>query len=284
MGDERDERMTEPALRRDRTARAAPPQAPPSGKAPRHAKPRQRVSIVGVFGELLITAGVLTLLYVGWQMYLGDLIFGAQANAEGQELSEQWAEQFQESLPETTPAPTEEPAAEAAPPEPVILPEPTGTEDFAIMRIPRFGSDYEWIMAGGVTRAGTLDNFRIGHYPGSKMPGEVGNFAVAGHRTTYGAPFNRIAELHVGDAIVIETPAGWYTYRFRTLEYVTPDEVEVLLPVPQMPDVPANGRYITMTSCSPMFSLAERIVAYGVFESFQPYADGPPASLTEGVS
>jgi sortase A len=284
VGDERDERMTEPALRRDRTARAAPPQAPPSGKAPRHAKPRQRVSIVGVFGELLITAGVLTLLYVGWQMYLGDLIFGAQANAEGQELSEQWAEQFQESLPETTPAPTEEPAAEAAPPEPVILPEPTGTEDFAIMRIPRFGADYAWTMAGGVTRAGTLDNFRIGHYPGSKMPGEVGNFAVAGHRTTYGAPFNRIAELHVGDAIVIETPAGWYTYRFRTLEYVTPDEVEVLLPVPQMPDVPANGRYITMTSCSPMFSLAERIVAYGVFESFQPYADGPPASLTEGVS
>ena len=65
------------------------------------------------------------------------------------------------------------------------------------------------------------------------MPGEVGNFAVAAHRTTYGKPFNRIAELHVNDAIVVETADGWYTYRFRTLEYVTPDEVEVLLPVPQ---------------------------------------------------
>ena len=74
------------------------------------------------------------------------------------------------------------------------------------------------------------------------MPGEAGNFAVAAHRTTWGKPFNRIAELHVDDAIVIETPDGWYTYRFRTLEYVTPDEVEVLLPVPQAMDVPAGDR------------------------------------------
>lgn len=241
---------------------------------------------MGVFGELLITAGVITLLYVGWQMWLGDLIYGAQSNAAAEELSEQWAEQNQDELPEAVPTPSEaavEPAAEA-PVEPVILPEPEGTEDFGIMRIPRFGPDYAWRMAGGVTRAGTLDNFRIGHYPGSPMPGEVGNFAVAAHRTTYGAPFNRIAELRVGDAIVIETQAGWYTYRFRSLEYVTPDEVEVLLPVPQMENMPANARYITMTSCSPMFSLAERIVAYGVFESFQPYSAGPPASLTEGVT
>ena len=52
-------------------------------------------------------------------------------------------------------------------------------------------------MAGGVTRARTLDPIGIGHYPGTKMPGEVGNFAVAAHRTTWGKPFNRIAELHV---------------------------------------------------------------------------------------
>ena len=87
------------------------------------------------------------------------------------------------------------------------------------------------------------------------MPGEMGNFALAAHRTTWGKPFNRIAEIHVGDAIVIETPDGWYTYRFRTLEYVQPSAVEVILPVPQEVGVEANDRYLTMTSCSPMYSL-----------------------------
>ena len=106
------------------------------------------------------------------------------------------------------------------------------------MRIPRFGADYAWQIAGGVTRARTLDPIGIGHYPGTPMPGDVGNFALAAHRTTWGAPFNRIAELHVNDAIVVETAEGWYTYRFRTLEYVTPSEVEVLLPVPQVEGAP----------------------------------------------
>jgi len=134
-------------------------------------------------------------------------------------------------------------------------------------------------MAGGVSRPVTLDPIGIGHYPGTAMPGQPGNFAVAAHRTTWGAPFNRIAELRLNDAIVVETADGWYTYRFRTLEYVTPDQVDVLLPVPQAMDVPAGTAYITMTSCSPMYSLAERIVAYGVFESFTPRSAGEPASL-----
>ena len=130
----------------------------------------------------------------------------------------------------------------------------------------------------------TLDPIGIGHYPGTPMPGAEGNVALAAHRTTFGKPFNRIADLRVGDAIVIETQDGWYTYRFRTLEYVTPDEIEVTLPVPQQEGVAANGRYLTMTICSPMYSLAERIVGYSVFESFTPRSAGAPASLTEAVA
>ena len=118
-----------------------------------------------------------------------------------------------------------------------------------------------------------------GRYPGTKLPGEPGNFALAAHRTTWGKPFNRIADLRLNDAIIVETQDGWYTYRFRTLEYVTPNEVEVLLPVPQAMDVPAGTAYITLTSCSPMFAMTERIVAYGVFESFTPRTAGEPASL-----
>lgn len=240
----------------------------------------------GVLGELLITAGVLTLLYVGWQLWIGDLIYGAQRNAAGQEISEEWAQEYVAPAPSET-APTETEAPDAEPPvavEPVILPEPADAEVFGIMHIPRFGAGYQVPMAGGVSRARTLDPIGIGHYPGTKMPGEIGNFAVAAHRTTYGKPFNRIAELHVNDAIIIETADGWYTYRFRTLEYVTPSEVEVLLPVPQVQDAPPGSRYITLTSCSPMFAMTERIVAYGVFESFTPRADGAPAALTDGVA
>ena len=111
------------------------------------------------------------------------------------------------------------------------------------------------------------------------MPGQTGNFTMAAHRTTWGKPFNQLDRLRLNDAIVIETEQGWYTYRFRTLEYVTPDSVNVLDPVPQEPGAPASGRYITLTACSPLYSLAERIVAYGVFESFQPRALGAPASL-----
>jgi sortase A len=254
---------------------------------PRARTRRRRVSVAGVLGELLITAGVLTLLYVGWQLWIGDMIFGAQRNAVGQDLSQQWEQEYAGPAPSASPSASPSAApdapAEPAPVEPVILPEAGDGETFAVMRIPRFGADYAWQVAGGVTRERTLDPIGIGHYPGTPMPGAVGNFAVAAHRTTWGAPFNRIAELHVGDAIVVETADGWYTYRFRTLEYVEPTEVDVLLPVPQVPDAPAGSRYITMTSCSPMYAMTERIVAYGVFESFTPRASGTPASLTEGV-
>jgi sortase A len=247
-------------------------------RAPRR---RRRVSFFGVLGELFITAGVVVLMYVAWQMWIGDWIQGAQANAASHSLSEEWAQEASVPSPDpepTTPAATAEPVPASV--DPPVLPQPGDAETFGVMYIPRFGADYSREIAGGVTRSRTLDTNRIGHYPDAAMPGEVGNFAVAAHRTTYGAPFNRLAELHVGDAIVVETPDGWYTYRFRTLEYVTPDQVEVLLDVPQKPDVPATGeRYLTMTSCSPMFSLAERIVGYSVFESFTPRSAGPPASL-----
>ncbi|MEZ5111868.1 MAG: class E sortase [Microbacteriaceae bacterium] len=244
------------------------------------ARGHRRVGVTGVLGEILLSLGVVVLLYVVWQMWVGDWIYGAQNNAAGRELSAQWEQEH--SGPDALPIPDLDPdakPAEGPAVPPVLLPEPADAEIFALMRVPRWGDDYATAIAGGVSRARTLDHIGIGHYPGTQMPGELGNFALAAHRTTWGAPFARIADLRVGDPIVIEAPDGWYTYRFRTLEYVKPDEVDVLLPVPQAPGVEANERYITLTSCSPRFSLAERIVAYGVFEGFQPRADGPPASL-----
>ncbi len=239
-----------------------------------------------------MTAGVVALLFVAWQLWIGDFIIGAEHNSEASALSQQWADAGTAApTPTFTPTPSGTPTPSAAPTpsatpaaEPVVLPDAGDAQVFGIMRIPRFGSDYAVKVAGGVTRAGTLDPIGIGHYPGTPMPGAVGNVAFAAHRTTYGKPFNRIADLHIGDAIVIETEDGWYTYRFRTLEYVAPDAVDVLLPVPQESGVAADGRYLTMTSCSPMFSRAERIIAYSVFDSYTPRAAGEPASLTEAVT
>ena len=259
--------------KRDRSARAV--------------RAHRRPSVVGVLGEVLLTLGVVTLLYVVWQLWIGDVIYGAQRTADAHSLSEEWQQEYEASAAASpTPSPTASDTAEPTPAavEPVILPQPADAEIFGTMLIPRFGSDYNVSIAGGVTRSGTLDPIGIGHYPGTNMPGEAGNFAVAAHRTTWGKPFNRIADLHVGDAIVIDTPGGWYTYRFRTLEYVPPSAVEVLLPVPQVTGAAPGERYMTMTSCSPMYAMSERIVAYSVFESFTPRASGPPASLTDGVT
>lgn len=249
--------------------------AVPETRRERRRRTRSRATFTSVLGELLLTAGVLVLLFVAWQMWIGDIIIAAQNNEKGNALSQEWAQQPAPDPPEAT---TDEETGETWY-EPPILDHPDEGEVFANMRIPRFGDDYNVQIAGGTSRAVTLDKIGIGLYTQSKMPGEVGNFALAGHRTTWGKPFNQLDKLQLGDAIVVETEEGWYTYRFRTLEYVEPTEVEVLLDVPQMPDVETGERYITLTACSPLYSLAERIIAYGVFESFQPRSEGEPDSL-----
>ncbi|MBG9885344.1 MULTISPECIES: class E sortase [Bacteria] len=249
----------------------------PSRRAARR-RPRPRITVTGVLGELLLTAGVLVLLFVAWQMWVGDWIMAAEGDAKGNEVSQEWAKE----PPPAPPALLPDSSGDAPEYEAPLLKAPADGEYFAQMIIPRFGADYNRTIAGGVTRPVTLDNGWIGVYPQSGMPGQVGNFSVAGHRTTWGKPLNQVDQLRLNDPIVIETRDGWYVYRFRTLEYVTPDRVSVLDPVPEAPGAQDGGKYITLTACSPLYSLAERIVAYGVFDRFQPRANGAPAELTEG--
>lgn len=234
-----------------------------------------------MLGEILLTLGVVVLLYVAWQIWIGDVIYGQTSRAEAQELSAQWA---QSAPVAPAPEPTADPETQTVTYEPAAVPRDEDGVPWAIMRVPRWGSDYEIKIAGGVSKPRTLDRTWIGHYLDTEMPGEVGNFGLAAHRTTFGAPFARLPELRVGDPLVIETEAGWYVYRFRNLEYVRPDAYDVLADVPQAPEVAPGERYITLTSCSPKFSMTERIVGYGVFDSFLPRATGEtPAALTEGL-
>ena len=246
------------------TDRASRPQGRRSARAAR--RPRRRVSAVGVLGELLITAGVLVLLFIGWQQWFNDLVVGAEHRDQAAALSEQFELQAASS-----PAPVPDGG------EPPVTAPPAEAQTFANFYVPRFGADYAVPIAGGTSTVRTLNKIGIGHYDDTQMPGEVGNFGIAAHRTTYGAPFNKVADLQAGDKMYVQTADGWYTYVYRNLQYVPATQVSVLQPVPDAPDVSAASgeRLITLTSCNPMFTAQERIVAYGVFESWQPLADVP---------
>ena len=237
--------------------------------------PRARVTVLGVIGEILITVGVVALLYVSWQMWIGDWIIGAEKHKEASALSQSWVATPPSSTASPTPTPSVSPTDAVIP----VQTEPAHGGQFGVMFVPRFGSDWQFTIAAGITRKDILDKGEIGHYPDTPMPGAMGNTVYAAHRWTSGAPFDPIDRLVIGDAIVIQTSDGWYTYRFRTLEYVQDTQVEVLLPVPQQVGIEANGRYLTLTSCAPKLNMLERIIAYAIFEDFTPTADGPPASL-----
>ena len=237
---------------------------------------RKRLNLVGIFGELFITAGVLILLFLGWQLWFNDIVFGNSQRNAAEELSTQWEEDFEATAPPTA---DEETAAGLG--EPIVMDAVAENTEFANLIIPRLGGDYKRPVAEGVGNS-VLNNATLGtgHYASSAMPGGMGNFALASHRTAYGGSFHNIHELIVGDSIFVETEDGWYKYIFRGLEYVKPSGVGVILPVPQQPGVEATERLITLTTCNPFLSSAERIIAYGVYDSWYPRAGGPPAEIS----
>ncbi|MEU9888735.1 class E sortase [Sphaerisporangium sp. NPDC051011] len=137
----------------------------------------------------------------------------------------------------------------------------------ALIRIPRLGRDYEYAVLEGVTS----EDLRRGpgHYPGTAPPGEVGNFVLSGHRTTYAAPFNRIGELRRGDAIIVEAPEARYTYKVSGKQVVDPADVEVIAPVPGHPGRTPSKAVITLTTCHPEYSARQRLIVFGVLSGRQ---------------
>lgn len=162
---------------------------------------------------------------------------------------------------------------------------PAPAEDLAVLRVPAFGTTYANKVAETTDwwTVLNLDEKGIGHYEMTQMPGEPGNFALAGHRS---GPlinsFREVMNLRVGDPLFVETADGWYTYRFRSIEYVLPTETDVLNPFPRMEGAAGEDQILTLTTCHPkMAGSDERAIAYSVFESFQPHSMGAPAELKE---
>lgn len=248
-------------------------------------KRRKRTTIVGVIGELLITAGMLVFLFLGWQLWLNDIIVGEQHRGQAADLSEEWIAERAPDWDSGNAATRDEPVAPVDYGVPIVPTKAANAKEFAIMYVPRFGGDYQRTISEGIDEKLVLDVKGIGRYPDTQMPGENGNFAVAAHRTTYGKPFADIGELRVGDKIIIRTTDAYYTYAFRNMEYVWPSATDVLNPIPREADtVEVTDSIITMTSCNPRFSRAERIIAYGVLESWQPAEAGPPAEIAHLVN
>lgn len=209
---------------------------------------------LGVVGDLLVTAGALLLLFVGWQLWWTDVTADRTQDATVSSLARDFA---------ATPAPTSEHPA------PVAL-----GEAFAILRIPRLGADYARPVLEGTGRATLEDG--IGHYGGTAAPGAVGNFAVAGHRTTYGRPFHDIDRLRTGDTVVVETSTAYSVYAVKRHEIVSPSDVQVIAPVPDEPGVKPTERWMTMTACHPKYSAAQRYIVFAQLVKTYPRADGLP--------
>ena len=210
-----------------------------------------------VLGELMLTIGVVLLLFAFYEAYWTNVESGQLQEEASADLEEQWRNPRQKMEPELG-------------------------EAFAQLYIPTFGSDYHFAIIEGTNEDDLLRG--PGRYVDSQMPGEMGNFAVAGHRVGKGAPFNDLGKLETCDDIVVETQTERITYRVLPIdgeqvdcfngippEYshvvgrhiTTPGDVSVTNPVPES-DAAPNREILTLTTCHPQFSNAERMIVHAI--------------------
>nr|WP_269327487.1 class E sortase [Kineosporia mesophila] len=139
---------------------------------------------------------------------------------------------------------------------------------FAIMTVPRFGAHWQMPVFEGtgtnVLRGG------VGHYARTALPGEIGNFAVAGHRTTWARPFRDVDHLKTGDRVIVQTRQARLTYRVTGHEIVRPGDTDVLEPVPGQPGAVPDQARLTLTTCHPEYSAWERWVVHAVLVQTEP--------------
>ncbi len=219
--------------------------------------------LVGALGEVMVTLGVLLLLFVAWQLWWTDV----EANHDQKGTIQSLEREFRSDPPAPTEAPRERTRAV-----------PLGNA-FAILRIPRLGSDFARPVLEGTDH--DILTQGIGHYQDTALNGQVGNFAVAGHRTTYGRPFHDIDTLRKGDRVIVETKAGYNVYAVQSHEIVLPTEVEVIAPVPDHPGRKPTQAWLTMTACHPKYSAAYRYIVHAKLQATYTRAEGMPAGTLE---
>lgn len=215
----------------------------------------------GLLGELLVTAGALVLLYVAYVLW-GT---GIQTGIAQDELREQTLGAWAEPSADPTSA-----AADADEPEPEAhqaLEDLQPGDGYGLLRIPRLGTDWEWVVVEGTDLTHLADG--PGHYEDSADPGELGNLAIAGHRSGHGAPFHELDRLRAGDTIEIETADGLWTYTVdQPPTVIDPTDVWVIDPVPGQPaTAEPTERRITLTTCHPRYGSSQRMYVSGELTS-----------------
>jgi sortase A len=220
-----------------------------------------RTAMRGI-GQTLITFGVVILLFCAYELWFTNLY----TNREQRQLRHSLGDVLSDQPP------------------------PLGTPEFppllnghgiAVLRIPRLGQGYLKVIVQGTSVADLKKG--PGHWTNSVLPGQVGNFVVSGHRTTYGAPFNRLDEVKPGDAVVIETRTTWYVYRETSERKVSPNDIAVSYPVPDHLGQKPTQRLLTFTTCNPKYSASQRLILFATLELAQPKSAGPPAALGAGA-
>jgi sortase A len=224
-----DRALLPPPLPRNRNRRPAHAAwKPPLGRVRR---------TIREIGFDFITAGIVVLLFVAYQLWGTGF---AEAKSQNKLKA-----QFHEPSA-AAPAPADSPAL-GTPAEDLTTGPPEGAA-VAHIRIPKLGVDK--FVVEGVTESALKEG--PGHYPGTPLPGEPGNAAIAGHRTTYGAPFYDLDKLAAGDKILISTSAGQFLYVVDHSSIVKPTDVAVI--------GPTGDNRLTLTTCNPRFSATNRLI------------------------
>lgn len=216
-------------------------------------------AVVRGSGELLISAGLVLLLFVAYQLLWTNYEADRRTDQVAGSLRDGW---------ERPPAP----AATG-----VQATKLRNGKGFAFLHIPRLGRSWSVPVVQGVSLPDLARG--LGHYPGTALPGEVGNFAVAGHRATNGEPFAYLDRVQVGDLVVAETRQRWFTYVVDRTKIVSPTSVWVLDPVPGKPNAKPVQALLTLTTCNPRWASTERLIVFGHLEETRTKADGPPTVL-----
>jgi len=263
--------------RRRREPTSAVPSAVPSAAPGARRTPLSDLLLLRLPALGCVLASLAMLCALGYRV----VDAGAQAAAGQRRLAAELARDW--SGAPAGSAPAGPPAAGSAPAAPASAGQvrqsqlgaeqaPADGQPFGLLRAPAWGADYQVGLVQGVSQ----DDLAIGpgHYPDSAMPGDVGNFALAGHRGPPGEPFNDIDKLVDGDELVVETAQSVYVYRVTGHAIVSPHEVDVIAPVPRQPGQRPSQAVMTLTACHPKWSSAQRWVTWAVLVSSTPKASG----------
>ncbi|MGB2571393.1 class E sortase [Micromonospora citrea] len=220
---------------------------------------------VRVSGELLITFGLVVLLFAGYEIWGKSAIVDAHQGDLSSQLAQEWGPSGDPTVAPSA-GPSSSPTAKAKP--------PVQGRPIAGLYIPKL--DKNWIVVEGVSQKDI--RYAPGHYPKSAMPGQVGNFSIAGHRNR--ATFWRLDELNDGDEIVAETKDTWYVYKVVKNHIVRPDQVEVVSPQPLPLKAGEKGKkLLTLTTCNPKFDNYQRLIVHAELMETMPKSQGRPGAL-----